>query len=228
MPRKRLQVAAPLALRPSMPRLPQLVPFGVPNLDDALGGGLPLGRLTEIIGATTYGSALLVAQFIANRQRIAPSTNVVWTDLGGSLDFELLRRSGVNMNLLTVLRPRDGAEALNRAFSHLITKPSHVLVISGMPQLGRRDLLFIGLLERLALLIPGTRTVLVCLSKPESTGPALARLAAVRLALDNEEIITERNRAIFAADLTVLKHRFAAAGRQVALRLAARPARSNR
>lgn len=235
--RKKLPVAAPLAFRPTTLRLPQLIPFGLPELDAALGGGLPVGRLTEIIGATapagaSYGSTLLAAQFIANRQKLSPHASALWTDLSGSLDFELLRRAGVNLDLVTVLRPRDGAEALNRAFSHLITKPSHVLVISGLPKLGRRDLLFIGLLERLALLIPGTRTVLVCLSKPASTGPALARLAAVRLALDNEEMISERGRTILAADLTVLKHRFAKRqpgwrpGKQIALRISARLPRS--
>lgn len=225
--RKRFPVAAPQAIRrASVPRAPQMVSSGVPALDAALGGGLPLGRLTEIIGGTAYGSPLLVANFIATRQRGAPHTNVVWTDLGGTLDLGLLDRAGVDLDRVTVLTPRDGADALNHVFAQLVSHPSHILVISGLPNLSRRDMLFIGLLERLALLIPGTRTVLVCLSAPETTGAALARFAAVRLTLDNETIITDRTRTIYAADLTVLKNRFAAAGRKVALRLTAKPPRA--
>jgi hypothetical protein len=227
--RKRLPVAVPNAARPSTPIFaPQLIPFGEPHLDAALGGGLPLGRLTEIIGATEQGKHLLAARFIAARQQRAPAVRIVWLDLSHRLDLELVQAVGVDLHQVTVLAPRDGSDTLRRAFTYLAAHPAHILVISGLPALSRRDLLFIGLLERLAILVPGTRTILLCLTAPETTGSALARLAAVRLQLDHETISTAPGRTRYTAALTVLKHRVAARqpgwhpGAQVALRLIAR------
>lgn len=228
--RKRLPVAAPSlplqgALRPTTPRSPQLIPFDLPDLDEALGGGLPLGRLTEIIGANEPAQHLLAARFIAARQRRAPAVRAVWLDLGGRLDPALLATAGLDLDQVVILAPRDGAETLSRAYGYLVSHPAHVLVISGLPRLGRRDALFVGLLERLAFLLPGARTILLCLSNPERTGAALARLAAVRLLLENEQVTGDRRRTILEASITVLKHRFARAGAQVALRIAMTPLR---
>lgn len=233
--RKRLPVAAPGlhqqgAVRPTSraaPQSPSLVPFGDPQLDAALAGGLPLGRLTEIIGAGDQGKHLVAARFIAARQIRAPAVRVAWLDLNGRLDLDLIGAAGVDLARVTVLTPRDGIDTINRAFTFLAAHAVHVLVISGLPKLSRRDLLFVGLLERLALLLPGVRTILLCLSTPASTDGLLARLAAVRLYLDNEAVTRSAGRIQYQADLTVLKHRFGSRqpgwrpGAQVALHITA-------
>lgn len=51
------------------------VPTGVPALDEALGGGLPAGRLTELVSAAGSGGQLVLARLLAAtraaRQRVA-------------------------------------------------------------------------------------------------------------------------------------------------------------
>jgi hypothetical protein len=220
MPRRqKLPTVAPLVQAAAVPQPPPLIPSGIPALDRALRGGIPLNRITEISSVAAHGRHLLAARFVTQRLAAEVAGQAAWLDLGLCLAPELLSAAGVPADRVTLLTPRDGAETLHRSFTFLAMQQYQAIVIAGLPRATRGDLLFISLLERIALLVPQTRSILLYLTDPTTTSPALARLAAVRLGLAGEDITHRPDATIYTATATVLKHRYARPGVRVALRL---------
>ena len=90
-------------------RLPAL-PTGFAPLDVATGlGGLPRGRLTELIGRRTAGRVSVVAGAMA-AALAGPGAAGAWVDLSGAVDLAGLAAAGVDLRRLYLLRPR-GVEA---------------------------------------------------------------------------------------------------------------------
>ena len=83
-----------------------------PDLDAALGiGGLPRGRITEIIGPATSGKVTLAAKVLsaAHREKEALAA---WLDLSNACDPDYLHRCGLDLDRLLIVRPRDATDAL--------------------------------------------------------------------------------------------------------------------
>ena len=82
-----------------------------PALDQALAGigGIPQGRLTEILGTPTSGMATLALKIIAQAQSEGHTT--AYLDLGRTFDPEYAARCEVNLSHLLLIRPTTGSEA---------------------------------------------------------------------------------------------------------------------
>lgn len=90
---------------------------GFPNLDRSLAGigGVPHGRITELLGAPTSGMATLALKIMAETQ--AAKDVAVYLDLGATFDPDYAARCHVNLSKLLLVRPHSGAEALEIAQS---------------------------------------------------------------------------------------------------------------
>lgn len=95
------------------------VPTGFPSLDEALGiGGLPRGRISEIIGVPTSGMATIALRVVANAQEqghaqaASGSTASIYIDLDRTFDPEYAARCGLDLSQLVLVHPYDTRQAL--------------------------------------------------------------------------------------------------------------------
>jgi hypothetical protein len=95
-------------LRSSVPH----VPTGFPALDNALAiGGLPSGRITEIVGSPTSGVVTLALTLAARAQELSGSA--IYVDLGHNFDPQFATHCGLDLNNLVLVRPKDAFQALS-------------------------------------------------------------------------------------------------------------------
>ncbi len=222
----RLQLRyGPRALnRAALPPVPAAVPhiattFGA--LDAALGiGGLPRGRISEIIGPATSGKITLAAKVLAAAQR-DPQALVVWLDLGRACDPDYLHRCGLDLERLLIVRPESGADALAITLHLVESNALAALVFDGLADLETEAEPFLtGTLERLATLVTHTEMVLLFLVEPHAQYRTLAHLATVRLEIRNERWL-RRNGDVrgYEGQVRVLKHKLAPAGASVPIHI---------
>ena len=78
--------------RPIVPR----VASGVPEVDALLGGGLPVGAITEVIGSSCSGRTSFALAFIA--EITCADQTTAWIDVADALDPESAAAAGVDLN----------------------------------------------------------------------------------------------------------------------------------
>ncbi len=90
----------PAALSPQALQAPRLIASGVPAIDALLGGGLPIGGITEFTGQASSGRTSLAFSLLA---RAAADSACAYVDVDDNLDPCSVANSGVNLsNLLWV------------------------------------------------------------------------------------------------------------------------------
>lgn len=83
---------------------PSVIPTGFPALDAATGiGGLPRGRISEIVGVPTSGAATLALKAVAQAQ--ARNGTAVYIDIGQTFDPDYAHRCGLNLHQLMLIHP---------------------------------------------------------------------------------------------------------------------------
>jgi recombination protein RecA len=192
-----------------------------PTLDAALGiGGLPRGRISEILGPATSGKVTLAAKVLAAAQR-EPTALVAWIDLGRTCDPDYLQRCGIDLDRLLVVRPESGADALAITLYLVESNTLAALVFDGLADLTAADEPVLGgTLERLAAVITRGETAALFLVEPQLQYRTLAHLATVRLEIHRERWIT-RGRDVrgYECQVRVLKHKMGQAGAAVPIRM---------
>jgi len=87
------------------------IPTGFPPLDRALGiGGLPKGKISELVGPATSGKTTLALKFLAQAQ--ADGGQVGYIDQARYFDPDYAHRCDLDLSRLLVGRPYDLREAL--------------------------------------------------------------------------------------------------------------------
>jgi hypothetical protein len=89
------------------------LPTGLPLLDEALGGGLPRGRITELAGRRSTGRTGLACA-IAARATAAGET-IAWIDPADALDPDAAAKAGMELGRTLWVRPRSTGDALRAA-----------------------------------------------------------------------------------------------------------------
>lgn len=107
-------------------------PTGVAELDRALGGGVPRGRVTEVVGARGAGKTALVRQLVA--RVLADGGWVAWIDATRTLAPQELAGLGER---LIVVRPRDHTRGAWCADLLLRNGVFALVVLDGAPVLSR-------------------------------------------------------------------------------------------
>lgn len=109
------------------------IPTGFKELDDALAGGIPRGRLTELLGSPTSGMVTLALKIIAHAQTAGDTA--AYVDLGATFDPDYAARCEINLARLLLVRPRSGREALEIVQTLIGGRGVGVLVFDAVPHL---------------------------------------------------------------------------------------------
>ncbi|MGB8260156.1 MAG: hypothetical protein WCE75_07385 [Terracidiphilus sp.] len=99
----------PAALSPLPDTLRELASTGIAAVDRLLGGGLPVGAISEITGPVSSGRTSLALSFLA--QRTAEARVCAWVDADDALDAESAAASGVSLCRLLWVRCRRQSQA---------------------------------------------------------------------------------------------------------------------
>ena len=92
----------PVALSPRARIDLTRVPSGIAALDELLHGGLPVGVVTELVGAECSGRTTMALAYTA---AMTQSGNVcAWIDVGDALDPETVAANGVDLERLLWVR----------------------------------------------------------------------------------------------------------------------------
>jgi recombination protein RecA len=89
------------------------IPTRFSALDEALGGGLPRGRMVEIFGPSGCGKTTLAIQVIAHLQR--DGISAAWIDADHTFDPAYAAKLGVDVEALPVAQPETAEQALDIA-----------------------------------------------------------------------------------------------------------------
>ena len=83
-----------------------IIPTMVPQYDRILGGGIPLGRLTEVYGLTGSGKST----FAVHLSRITTQLGVItiWIDIEGTADNQRMKQLGVDVSKLFTIQAGEG------------------------------------------------------------------------------------------------------------------------
>lgn len=208
---------------------------GFADLDRALQiGGVPRGRLTELLGTPTSGMTTLALTMLAGTQ--ARGDVAAYVDLSRTFDAEYAALVGVDLPSLLLVRPSSAADALEIVQALVASGGVGVLVVDSLAllQIVPRDA---ALLEQALRALPGplaaSPCALVALTPlpyaPEMTralaftGSLVAHAASIRLHVVREAWLPAAHGPPGChARISVLKHRLApAAGdAQVLIRFA--------
>ena len=129
-PGAKLQLASAL---PSRQGAVARLPTGIDPLDRLISGGLPRGRLTELVGRRSSGRFSIVLAALASATSAGEAAALV--DRGSALDPQSAHEAGVELERLLWARPRRVKEALAAAEMLLSTGFPLVAVDLGLPPL---------------------------------------------------------------------------------------------
>jgi recombination protein RecA len=219
----------PAALSRAAPSATPIACFSTtfPALDGALrdpsaarGGGLPRGRITEIIGAATSGKLTLAAKTLATVHR-EPDLLAAWLDLPRTCDADYLYHCGLDLNRLLVVRPRDSGDALAIALHLVESNALAALVFDGATCLTETDAVaFAGSLERLANVVTRTQTAIIFLTDPRAAFRTLAHVATVRLELRRQCWLMRGSDVLgYESHVEILKNRLGRSGLTIPLHI---------
>ncbi len=188
-------------------------PTGLPELDQLLGGGLPRGRLCELVGPCSSGRTTLALALLASKTRSGHC--VGWVDSADAFDPISADAAGVALERVLWVRPPSPRDALRCAERLLETEGFPLVVLDlAAGQGSAQNVSDPHAWLRLARLAAGTQSALVVLGSERCAGssahlalelqPARARWSEGLVLLEQLEL-----------EIVLARHRAAPAGRSV-------------
>jgi recombination protein RecA len=92
----------PSALTPVARTVREVIPTGIAAIDAVLGGGLPVGSVTELVGAECSGRTTLALSFLG--QLTKAERVCAWIDVSNALSPESAAASGIDLRRLLWVR----------------------------------------------------------------------------------------------------------------------------
>ncbi len=192
-------------------------------------GGLPRGRISEIIGVPTSGMSTIALRISAEAQE--SSATAIYIDLDHTFDPEYAARCGLELSRLILVRPSDIHQALAILHDFILNGGISIVVFDVPLKLLAEPRPVQALTTTLGRLItPLSRTNCVLLfltSLPASSTPSMAHYpsgstlphhAAVRLFIHRERwIYQHRDISGYQAQVLVVKNKLGPAGKQASI-----------
>jgi hypothetical protein len=107
----------PAALSPAPRAQCETAPTGIPAVDELLGGGLPVGAISEVTGPECSGRTSLALSFLARCTQQAQVC--AWVDAEDALDAESAAANGVSLRQLLWVRCRKTAGSVTKPWTQL-------------------------------------------------------------------------------------------------------------
>ena len=195
------------------------IPTGFPTLDRALGiGGLPKGKICELVGPATSGKTTLALKFLAQAQ--ASGGQVAYVDQALYFDPDYAHRCDVDLSRLLVGTSHDLQEALAITEALVHSGSLSALVFDALDFLWTDHVaasFMAATLNRLPVALSRSGMILLVLHEsPIHESPALSTLhhaAAVRLRVVRERWLHHHSDVRgYEARVEVLKNRLASSG----------------
>lgn len=121
--------------RGSSRRQPLRIPTGIYPLDYSLLGGIPYNRTTMVYGKKHSGKTTATLKTVANMQRYYPQERAVVVDTEETWDEVWARKLGVNTDLVYVISPDTGEDAVDAAVSLVHAREVGLVVVDSLAAL---------------------------------------------------------------------------------------------
>lgn len=112
------------------------IPSGIPNLDEAVGGGFPTGRIVEFYGLQSSGKSLIAQRLMAEAQKLG--LEVIYVDAESSFDPKFAQLLGVDSNKVALVQAGVGEDIIDIICKLLEAEPG-VIVIDSVAAMITRD-----------------------------------------------------------------------------------------
>jgi recombination protein RecA len=116
-------------------RQPWRIPTNVFDLDRALLGGIPVGRITMLHGPKHSGKTYMAYRIMASAQRIFPAQRVVFIDTEGTFDAVWATKCGVDVDRLVYVPPDSGEQAVDIADALMRASEVSLVVVDSLASL---------------------------------------------------------------------------------------------
>jgi len=193
--------------------LAPMLSTGLADLDDALGiGGIPRGRITEMVGTASAGQGSLAASLAAQAQK--RGDQVVYVDAVHRADLSLLTHWGVALESLRMLRPLHKATALEMTRDLVVEGHADLILFDRFDPTDPTFESIDQMLSEVTPLLGRSSSTLVFLTHAEAasypSGQALPYFSSVRLSCEHADWI-HGSAAIegIIARVTVIKNKLA-------------------
>lgn len=113
----------------------KFIPTPSLNVNEALGGGWPIGNFSIVCGVEDSGKTMLLLETIAKNQRENPDFVALWLESEASLKESSLDMLGIDRERFILLEhDREGAgeEAINRIEAYLAAGVCDMVVINSL------------------------------------------------------------------------------------------------
>ena len=162
------------------PPWPALASTGIAALDALLGGGIPRGHLTEIVGARSSGRTGVLLALLAHATRHGELAALV--DAGDALDPTSAAKAGVELDRLLWVRCGGDFQKALRAADLIARGGGFGLVALDLADLPGEAIARVPLSAwlRLSRAVEGSSTALVLLGSERSAGSFAALAVAIR------------------------------------------------
>lgn len=117
-----------------IPELPR-IPSGWFSLDLALGGGIPMGKASEIYGKFGSGKSNLAMRLIAEHQRMYPDKTCTWVDAEGTFDENWAKKFGIDIDKLALVYPDYGEQATDIIEAIIHAPDCGLVVLDSLPSM---------------------------------------------------------------------------------------------
>ena len=104
------------------------IPCGIAKVDEAVGGGFPLGRMVEFYGLPSAGKSLISQLIVAQAQKAGKEC--VWVDAEASFDPIFAKQLGVDVDNLTILQSAIGEDIIDVIAKLLEAEPGVIVIDS--------------------------------------------------------------------------------------------------
>lgn len=111
------------------------VSTGILALDEALGGGIPMGRMIELLGHSSSGKTTIILSTMVQAQKKYPNKAVVFIDVEHALDLEWAKKLGIKLDRFIHAQPEFAEDALLMMERYAETGEVSIIGIDSVPAL---------------------------------------------------------------------------------------------
>lgn len=102
-------------------------------IDVCIGGGLPVGRLIQVVGKASSGKTTLCLVTIAQLQKEKPDAKILYVDAENALDPEYAIALGVDLDNIYLVQPENGENGYEIAAMFIDSGIADLVVIDSIP-----------------------------------------------------------------------------------------------